>query len=144
VESVEVSQRKASSRTPILSLVDREYLKSTANLPRSAWEAISYLYSEADKAVARVKAMSVPVEHEWAREATLKSWEQMHGWLDEILLQSQSIDALRSWQMMGGLQGQNQQQRPTANVVMPDFPQPQPPAQRRRSNGLLKRQEAGP
>ena len=39
---------KASHRLPILSLVDREYLHSTANLPRMAWEPLSYLYSQAD------------------------------------------------------------------------------------------------
>lgn len=124
---VEVATRKASARSPILSLVDREYLKSTANIPRPAWEAISYLYSEADQSMARVKGMDVPNDLEWVRVSVQKDWLQVLGWLDEILLQSQSIEALRSWQLMGGLQTQNQQARPSGQVVMPDFPQPQPP-----------------
>lgn len=123
----EVATRKASARSPILSLVDREYLKSTANIPRPAWEAISYLYSEADQSVGRVKAMDVPPDLEWVRGSVLKDWLQVLGWLDEILLQSQSIEALRSWQLMGGLQTQNMQSRPSGQVVMPDFPQPAPP-----------------
>ncbi len=126
MDNPDVQVRKASLRSPILSLIDRENLKSTANLPHSIWEAIAYLYSEMDQAKFRVKAMAVPPEHEWARIATLQKWDQVNSWLDEILLQSQSIDALRSWQMMTGLQGASQGQRPSA-AVMPDFPQPQPP-----------------
>lgn len=135
---VEVATRKASARSPILSLVDREYLKSTANIPRPAWEAMSYLYSEADQSVLRVKAMEVPDQLEWVRESCLKDWAQVLAWLDEILLQSQSIEALRSWQLMGGLQSQNPQARPTANVVMPDFPQPTPPGPKPK-RGILTR-----
>lgn len=135
---VEVATRKASARSPILSLVDREYLKSTANIPRPAWEAMSYLYSEADQSVARIKAMDVPQDLEWVRESTLKDWAQVLAWLDEILLQSQSIEALRSWQLMGGLQSQNMQSRPSGQVVMPDFPQPSPPGPKPKK-GLLTR-----
>lgn len=145
--------KSRSDRQPILSLVDREYLKSTANTVRGMWEPMSYLYSEADKAMDRVHAMAVPgcggitdacrigedkekvagKTHdaaclEWAREATIKKWYQVIGWLDELLVQSQSVDALRSWQLMSGLQTQGQQARPSA-AIMPDFPQPQPPGQ---------------
>ena len=133
VPMMEVATRKATTgKAPILSLVDREYLKSTANIPRSAWEPIAYLYSEADKAVLRVQALPIPAEHEWVRESTLKDWTQVLGWLDEILLESQSIEALRSWQMMTGLQVQhNYGDRPSA-AMMPDFPQPVPPGGERK------------
>lgn len=142
--------KSRSDRQPILSLVDREYLKSTANTVRGMWEPMSYLYSEADKAMDRVEAMAVPgcggvtdackdlekvagKSHdpeclEWVREATIKKWYQVIGWLDELLVQSQSVDALRSWQLMSGLQTQGQHARPSA-AIMPDFPQPQPPGQ---------------
>lgn len=134
----EVATRKATTRSPILSLVDREYLKSTANIPRQAWEAMSYLYSEADQSVLRVKAMEVPQNLAWVRASVLQDWLQVLGWLDEILLQSQSIEALRSWQLMGGLQTQNTQSRPSGQVVMPDFPQPQPPGHKAK-RGILSR-----
>lgn len=130
--------RPKSDRQPILSLVDREYLKSTANIPRAMWEPMAYLYSEADKSLQRIDAMEIPEELGTVKEATVKKWHQVMAWLDELLLDSQSVDALRSWQMMTGLQTQNgQQQRPSA-AVMPDFPQPQPPGQetRRKPRGL--------
>lgn len=139
MQDMEVATRKASHRAPILSLVDREYLKSTANIPQALWEPMSYLYSEADQSMARVKAMDVPADLEWERESCLQDWHQFINWLDEILLQSQSVDALRSWQLMGGLQGMNPQQRPSANVVMPDYPQPQPPSGVKKRNGILRR-----
>lgn len=163
MDSPEVSQRKASNRQPILSLVEREYLKSTANTTKAAWEPLAYLYSEADKSVHRVKRQSVPgcngpnscapdwddpeptidegghANHclEWVRTSILKDWTQDHGWLDEILLQSQSIDALRSWQMMTGLQAQNPQPRPSG-VVMPDFIQPTPPGATKAKKSMFR------
>lgn len=133
----DVATRKASHRSPILSLVDREYLKSTANIPRSAWEPIAYLYSEGDQAVARVKSMTIPENLEWVRASCLKDWNQVLGWLDEILLESQSIEALRSWQMMTGLQNQGHAQQRPSYAVMPDFPQPEAPGQKSK-RGLLK------
>lgn len=133
----EVATRKASARSPILALVDREHLKSTANIPRSAWEPIAYLYSEADEALARIKAMDVPVELEYIRESSIKDWTQVVRWLDEILLESQSIEALRSWQMMTGLQAQNPGQRPSV-AVMPDFPQPMAPGQEKQRKPMLR------
>lgn len=136
MEQMEISTRKATARTPILSLVDREYLKSTANLPRAAWEPMAYLYSEADQAKIRVLGMYVPPDLEWVRSSTLKSWNQVLGWLDELLLESQSVDALRSWQMMTGLQNQGHGQNRPSGAVMPDFPQPQPP-------GTGKKQKKG-
>jgi len=122
----EVAVRKASAKAPILSLVDREYLKSVANIPKQIWEPMSYLYSEADHAILRVKAMNLPPDLEWAREATMKNWNQVLGWLDQILQQSQSIDALRSWQLTTGLQGHGTGPR-ASSAVMPDFPQPTAP-----------------
>lgn len=167
MDGAEVATRKASSRSPILSLVDREYLKSTANIPRGIWEPMSYLYSEADKAVARVAVMSVPgcsgpnscqpdtldgqvqemgtEDHaegcfEWVRAKTLKNWTQVHGWLDEILLQSQSVDALRSWQLTNGLQGQQPGNARASVAIMPDFQQPIPPGTPAKPrNGMLRR-----
>ncbi len=130
---------KASHRLPILSLVDREYLHSTANLPRAAWEPLSFLYSEADSEVARLQGtpatdtqeeippMVVPPELEWQRERALVDWNKMHRWLDQLLLDSQSVEALRSWQMVGGLQSQNADLRRPSATVMPDFPRPQHP-----------------
>jgi hypothetical protein len=134
----EISVRKASTRSPILSLVDREYLKSTANIPRSAWESISYLYSECDESIHRITAMTVPPELDWVRQGAIKSRRQCLAWLDELLLQSQSIEALRSWQMMTGLQNQTQPGRPSG-AVMPDFNQPTPPGQEKPRRGLIRR-----
>lgn len=132
--------RTATERAPILTLVQREYLKSTANLPRAVWEPMSYLYSEADQSMARVRAMEVPPTLEWAREAAITKWHQAVAWLDELLVTSQSVDALRSWQLMSGLQSNNGRQDRASAAVMPDFPQPQPPgvepAPRRKPRGL--------
>lgn len=143
--TMEVATRKSNRGAPILSLVDREYLKSTANLKPAMWEPMSYLYSEADQGMQRLDAMEVPgctgpdsckgsskTVHlagclEWVRQAAEKSWVQVLGWLDELLLQSQSIDALRSWQMMTGLQAAPNNQPRTSSAIMPDFPQPAPP-----------------
>lgn len=119
--------KSRSDRQPILSLVDREYLKSTANLPRGVWEPMSYLYSEGDQSLARIKAMEVPAALEWAREAAITKWHQAIGWLDELLVTSQSVDALRSWQLMTGMQNNGQSQPRPSAAIMPDFPQPQPP-----------------
>lgn len=136
---MEVATRKATNgRAPILSLVDREYLKSTANIPRAAWEAIAYLYSEADQATLRVKAQAVPAALEWVRASIIKDWTQMLGWLDEILLQSQSIEALRSWQMMTGLQTVHTGDPRPSGAVMPDFPQPQAPGTQERKKMKLR------
>jgi hypothetical protein len=117
--------------------VDREYLKSTANIPRQAWEPIAYLYSEADQAIARIKSKPCPQGLEWLVASIMKDWHQVLGWLDEILLESQGIDALRSWQLMTGLQAQNPAQRP-AVAVMPDFPQPPPPGADKAKRGMLR------
>lgn len=159
-----VEVRKATNRAPILSLVDREYLKSTANIQRRAWEPIAYLYSECDQALERINGMTIPgcdgpdscrpAEHpqrsarehkgtclEWVRSLAVKKRHQMIAWLDEILLQSQSIDALRSWQMMTGLQNQNPQQRPSG-AVMPDFPQPTPPGTQKERRGMFRGRDA--
>jgi hypothetical protein len=162
-----------SERQPILSLVDREYLKSTANIPRAMWEPIAYLYSEADKSLERVAAMDIPGCHgsgyieikaegirvrcpmrceapedgpdapetpivatrddlpakclEPVKVSTIKNWHQVLAWLDEIMLDSQSVEALRSWQMMTGLQQSTYSPPRASGAVMPDFPQPQPP-----------------
>lgn len=116
---------KASNRLPILSLVDREYLHSTANLPRAAWEPLSYLYSEADSEVARVEAMLVPEAYKAIKDRCLVDWNKMHRWLDQLLLDSQSVEALRSWQMVGGLQSINPDSRRPSATVMPDFPRPE-------------------
>lgn len=134
--------KSRADRQPILSLVDREYLKSTANIPRGMWEAMSYLYSEADKSMERIEAMAIPAGLVQVREATIKQWHQVLGWLDELLIQSASVEALRSWQLMTGLQQANgQQQRPSA-AIMPDYPQPRPPGteegkRRREPRGLF-------
>lgn len=131
--------KSRADKQPILSLVDREYLKSTGNIPRGMWEALSYLYSETDQSIARIDAM--PMEDEMliqVKEATLKQRRQVLGWLDELLIQSASVEALRSWQLMTGLQAQNGlAPRPSA-AIMPDFPQPQPPGTEpvRRKRGL--------
>lgn len=142
----EVATRKARHGAAILSLVDQEYLKSTANTSKSMWEPMSYLYSEADKAMARVEAMHIPgckgtdsckedKTHraheeqclEWARQATISRWHQVLGWLDDLLVQSQSVGALRSWQLMTGLQAAPIGQQRPSGAIMPDFPQPQAP-----------------
>lgn len=128
-----------SERQPILSLVDREYLKSTANIPRSMWEPMAYLYSEADKSLLRIEGMDIPPHLEAVKESAVKQWHQVQGWLDELLIDSQSVDALRSWQMMTGLQQAGNNQPRASAAVMPDFPQPQPPGQpqdRRKPRGL--------
>lgn len=131
--------RSATEKAPILTLVQREYLKSTANLPRAVWEPMSYLYSEADQSMARIQAMDVPEDLEWARESAITKWHQVINWLDELLVTSQSVDALRSWQLMSGLQSNNSRQDRASAAVMPDFPQPQPPGveqPRRTTRGL--------
>lgn len=198
--------KSRADRQPILSLVDREYLKSTANIPRGMWEPMSYLYSEADKSLLRIEAMEIPSEAqmeemvaalkvrnvkvqteetvlprslwdrllrrpavvevrakevgpvEWVsaseaakaklrgdlatlpqvKESTVKKWHQVLGWLDELLIQSASVEALRSWQLMTGLQAQNGQQARPSAAIMPDFPQPQAPGQpqERRKRGV--------
>lgn len=61
------------------------------------------------------------------KEATIKQWGQVIGWLDELLVQSGSVGALRSWQLMTGLQNPGGAQPKPSAAVMPDFPQPQPP-----------------
>lgn len=198
--------RSRADRQPILSLVDREYLKSTANIPRGMWEPMSYLYSEADKSIERIDAMEIPETEEeleklvselriiektpakeplkaetqpwlkrivnaiagrsdepvpapapapleapkwipaskaeqdaarayWravmqTKDATIKQWHQAIGWLDELLIQSASVEALRSWQLMTGLQQANGDQRRPSAAIMPDFPQPRPPGQK--------------
>lgn len=133
----ELVTRKVGSKTPILSLVDREYRKSVANINRKSNEAISYLYAEADGAIQRATAAKdIP---EWVRAAIIQKRLNFIRWLDEILITSQSVDALRSWQMVRGLENpQGGQQRPSG-AVMPDFNQPQPPGQERKRNGVLKR-----
>lgn len=166
MDNPEVAMRKASHKSPILSLVDREHIKSVANIPRGAWEPIAYLYSEADKSVNRVKAMTVPgcegvpdackpVEHddgtitytegrhddaclEWVRQSCLKDWTQVVGWLDEILVDSQSIEALRSWQLMTGLQPQGLGGQRPSSAVMPDFPQPVAPGAEPKRRGMMR------
>jgi hypothetical protein len=131
LQEVEATSRKASSRTPILSLVDRDYLQSVGSIPRAIWEPLSFHYSEHDESVARIKQMDVPPELESVRQEALGRWRQVNAWLDQIFLNSQSVDALRSWQLTNGLQAQNgQQQRPSA-AVMPNFPQPEPPGKPR-------------
>lgn len=127
-----------TTRSPILSLVDRDYLKSTANTNKASWEPLAYLYSEADQAKIRINAMDVPPELEWVRRAALSSWGQVLGWLDELLLQSQSIEALRSWQMVRGLEnGGNTGGRPSGTVI-PEFQQPQPPGSEEPKKSMLK------
>lgn len=138
----EVTVRKANQRTPILSLIDEENSKSVANLPRNIWEPLSYLESEAAQAIERVtKRDNLPPELEWVRRATIKSRAQVMAWLKELRLESQSIDGLRSWQMMTGLQAQNPT-RPSI-AVMPDFPQPVPPGQEKPRRGMMKRGNDG-
>lgn len=140
---MEVQARKANtSRSPILSLVDLEYLKSISNTPRAAWEPISYLFSEVQEAKARIAAMDVPPEHEWARVAALRSWDQATAWLTELMQQSQSIDALRSWQMVRGLENQTPGGRPSSGVV-PEFNQPQPPGTEKPRRAMLRRGNEG-
>lgn len=136
---VEVAVRKANTtRSPILSLVDREYLKSTANIKTAAWEPLAYLYSEADQAKVRINSMNVPEDLEWARRAAISSWNQVLGWLDELLLQSQSIEALRSWQMVRGLEnGGHSGGRPSGTII-PDFQEPQPPGTEQPKKSMLK------
>lgn len=127
-----------SERHPILTLVEAEYLKSTANIPRSMWEPMAALVSEAEQSIARINAVDIPEDLQWVADATVKKWNQVLGWLKELLTESGSVQALRSWQMMSGLQqGSFNQPRPSA-AVMPEFPQPQPPGteQPRRKNGL--------
>lgn len=150
-----VAVRKASQRNAILSLVDDDYIKQNANMPRSIWGDFSYLCSEESSARIRVNAMEVPgcngpnscqpspdpthpkdipSDHnegclEWVRQATLGKWDQMHSFFEEVLEQSGNIEALRSWQLTSGLNAQAQAGRPSMNVQMPDFPQPTPPGQ---------------
>lgn len=138
--TVEVATRKASARSPILSLVDQDFMSSVANIPRQSWEPLSYLASEMEKAVARVEAMEVPPELEWVKASCLNDWAQVEGWIRHVLTKSQSVDALRSWQLMGGLQAGNPQ-RPSTQVVMPDFPQPSPPGGPKKQ-GVLRRSKA--
>lgn len=158
---------KASHRLPILSLVDREYLHSTASLPRMAWEPLSYLYSEADSQVAMLEEMDLDADANdllvemvvngytqedanvfiaasliaWrdAKERALLDFNKMHRWLDQLLLDSQSVDALRSWQMVGGLQAVNGDTRRPSATVMPDFPQPHHPGNAPAKRGLRLR-----
>jgi hypothetical protein len=134
--------KSRADRQPILSLVDREFLKSTANTPRGMWEPMSYLYSEADKSLERIAAMEIPQELQEVADAAVKQWHQAIAWLDELLIQSGSVDALRSWQLMTGLQSQGPQQGKPSAAIMPDFPQPTPPGQepqRRSPRGLRLR-----
>lgn len=138
MDGPEIQVRKASTtRTPILSLVDREYLKSVANINRRSHEAISYLYAEHDGAILRARA--APAGPEWVREAIIAKRLNAIRWLDEILLNSQSVEALRSWQMMTGLQNQNGNGRPGSNVaIMPNFNQPEPPGTSKPRKGILR------
>lgn len=143
-----LATRKVRSGAPILALVDRENIKSVSNIPRAMWEPMSYLYSEADKAMLRVEAMHVPgcegtdsckgdkthrthseICLEWVRQTTISRWYQVLGWLDDLLVQSQGVDALRSWQLMTGLQAAPNTQGRPSGAIMPDFPQPTPPGQ---------------
>lgn len=162
---VEVAIRKASQRIPILALIDPENSNNVANIPRNAWEPLSYLASEMEESRERINAMPVPgcektkedksvpvndscrestkTHHEihcleWVRRSALKDWSQCESWIRFVLTNSQSVDALRSWQLVGGLQSQNQQARPSGQVVMPDFPQPQPPGPKPK-RGILSR-----
>lgn len=153
--------RKASQRIPILALIDPDNSNSVANIPRNAWEPLSYLASEMEESRERINAMPVPgcqkneegpindscreskeTHHqvhclEWVRRSALKDWAQAESWIRFVLTNSQSVDALRSWQLVGGLQSQNQQARPSGQVVMPDFPQPQPPGPKPK-RGILR------
>lgn len=172
-----------SERQPFLALVDREYLKSIANIPQAMWEAIAYLYSEADKSLERVEAMDIPgcngtgyiglrdkqvrarcptkctpvplldgeveeipvvASEDYLPErclhpvkvSTLKNWHQVLAWLDEVLINSQSVGALRSWQMMTGLQQNGLGGQRASVAVMPAFEQPQPPGAKEGKRGL--------
>lgn len=136
--------RKASTtRIPILSLVEREHLKSIANIRRQSHEAISYLYSEHDGAIERARtAPATPDNPEWVRQAIIAKRLNAIRWLDEILLNSQSVDALRSWQLRDGIMGLNGGgQRPSASVS-PDFNQPTPPGTEKPRRGMFRGREA--
>lgn len=136
--------RKASTnRIPILSLVEREYLKSIANIRRQSHEAISFLYGEDDGAILRAKNAPVsPKNPEWLRQAVISKRLNHIRWLDEIMLNSQSVDGMRSWQLRDGIMGLNGGgQRPSASVS-PDFNQPTPPGTEKPRRGMFRGREA--
>ena len=83
--------------------------------------------------------MTVPGTLEHIRDRCLADWNKMHRWLDQLLLDSQSVEALRSWQMVGGLQANNTDQRRPSATVMPDFPRPQHQGNQKPQRGLKMR-----
>lgn len=109
---------RLSDSRPFLSLVERDYLSSMGNIPRDIWEPMSLQYDEADKAIKRVTGLVLKPELEPLRAQILEKWSRVIGWLDEILLKSQSVNALRSWQMVQSFGShQDSGPRPVSGVV---------------------------
>lgn len=161
-----VAVRKGSRNHPAFALVDDDYEKSIANIPRAAWEPLAYLESESQESKARCLAMVVPGCRElngclppegerynprghepgcleWARQAALVKWGQVEAWLREVRKGSPAVEALRSWQLMEGLKGHQPGQQRPSSTVMPDFNQPTPPGPKKR-NGILAKKEPTP
>lgn len=107
---------------PFLTLVDRAMISNMGNIPRRIWEPMSLLYDEADKAIARVVDADVPEELEHLKPVILEKWGRVLGWLDEILLKSQSVDALRSKQMVEALRAPTQESRSPLVGMVPESP----------------------
>lgn len=121
-ESERLPVPPAWNAKPFLTLVDREMLSNMGNIPRNIWEPMSLLYDEADKAILRVQTMEIPEHLEHLRPVVLEKWGRVLGWLDEILLKSQSVDALRSKQMVEALRTPEQLGRSPLVGVVPESP----------------------
>lgn len=109
---------RALDSKPFLTLVERDYLSSMGNIPRDVWEPISLMYTEADSALDRLASLDLPPALEPVRASCLEKWGRVLRWLDEILIKSQSVNALRSWQMVHALRPDDSRQPgPVAGVV---------------------------
>lgn len=124
---------KLSDSRPFLTLVEREFLSNYGNIPRSIWEPISLMYEESDKAISRVQGLDLEPGLEQVRREVLEKWGRVKGWLDEILLKSQSVDALRSSQMVEALRTPPMPGRSPVSDVVPD-------SEARRRHGLRRRE----
>jgi len=104
-------------------LVQDGYDPKLANMPPGAWEPISYLASERAEAILRIEAMDLPVDLEWVRDLTLRRWEQMGAWIEQLEEKSVGVKGLRSWQLVQSFQAQPNSPINQASGIVPTPPQ---------------------
>lgn len=121
-------------KRPERILLEGDFDPKLANMPRGAWEALSYLRSEHDKAIERVGLMQITPDLDWMRALTLSRWEQVRCWIEQLEEKSVGVQGFRSLQMVQVATANPDLQARQSSGIVPQQPGAQPEVKKR---GLL-------